>query len=78
MIMIMVMTDDDDDDDDDDDCRIQDAIRLADEPRHARKRRKRIEKMIKDLDKEHSNKHPNSPLPIFSARSRRHAFRPRI
>jgi hypothetical protein len=36
-----------------------------DEHRYAQKRRKRIEKMIKDLHKEHSNKHPNSPPPNF-------------
>ena len=57
--------DDDNDDDDDDDCSKRKDIRLVDEPRLARGRRKRIKKMIKDLHQEHSNKHPNSPPPDF-------------
>jgi hypothetical protein len=36
-----------------------------DAPRYARKRRKRIEKMINDLHDEHSNEHPNSSHPDF-------------
>jgi hypothetical protein len=56
---------DDDDDDDDDDCsKIQDLIRLMDEPKLARKRRERIEEMIKGLHEEHSKKHPNSPSDV--------------
>jgi hypothetical protein len=44
---------------------MQGSIRLVDEPRLARKRRKRIEQIIKDLHKKHSNKHPDPPLPDF-------------